>query len=102
MQSGRFSCGGCGEDWPGADSYVYAMAFTLASGRGIVKLGFSRDPESRLTYQIQRESGISSQILRVVPMATGHAALCAEKAMLKKLKRHITMQQSIRSRGQGA
>lgn len=87
MQSGRFSCGGCGEDWPGAASYVYAMAFTLASGRGVVKLGFSRDPDSRLTYQLRRDSEMPCRILRVVPMATGHAALCAEKAMHKELKR---------------
>ena len=87
MQSGRFSCGRCGEDWPGAASYVYVMAFTLASGREVVKLGFSRNPDSRLTYQLQRDSEMPCQILRVVPMATGHAALCAEKAMHKDLKR---------------
>jgi len=86
MQSGRFSCGGCGKDWPGAASYVYAMGFTLASGREVVKLGFSRDPESRLTYQLRRDNEMPCQILRVVPMATGHAALCAEKAMHKELK----------------
>ncbi|WP_296629535.1 GIY-YIG nuclease family protein [Roseovarius sp.] len=86
MQSGRFSCGGCGEDWPGAASYVYAMGFTLASGREVVKLGFSRDPDSRLTYQLRRDSEMPCQILRVVPMATGHTALCAEKAMHKWLR----------------
>ena len=81
MQSGRFGCGGCGEDWPGAASYIYAMSFTLASGREVVKLGFSRDPESRLHYQLKRDATMPCAILKVVPMETGHKALCAEKAM---------------------
>lgn len=86
MQSGRFGCGGCGEEWNAAASYIYAMSFTLASGREVVKLGFSRDPESRLHYQLKLDAQMPCQILRVVPMPTGHAALCAEKAMHKKLK----------------
>ena len=86
MQSGRFSCGKCGEDWPAAASFVYAMSFKLASGREVVKLGFSRDPESRLHYQLKRDADLTCQILRKVPMPTGHAALCAEKAMHKQLK----------------
>lgn len=86
MQSGRFGCGGCGEDWPGAASFVYAMSFTLASGREVVKVGFSRDPESRLHYQLKCDAEMPCEILRVVPMANGHAALCAEKAMHKRLK----------------
>lgn len=81
MQSGRFGCGGCGEDWPGAASFIYAMRFTLASGREVVKLGFSRDPESRLHYQLKRDATMPCAILKVVPMETGHKALCAEKAM---------------------
>lgn len=86
MQSGRFSCGECGEDWPSATSYIYAMSFTLASGREVVKLGFSRNPECRLTYQLQRDREMPCRILRMVPMATGNAALCAEKAMHKRLR----------------
>lgn len=86
MQSGRFGCGRCGGDWPGAASFVYVMSFTLASGREVVKLGLSRDPDSRLHYQLKCDAEMPCDILRVVPMASGHAALCAEKAMHKKLK----------------
>lgn len=87
MQSGRFGCGGCGEDWPAAASFIYAMSFTLASGREVVKVGFSRNPESRLHYQLKRDAEMPCQILRMVPMATGHVALCAEKALHRELKR---------------
>lgn len=86
MQSGRFGCGGCGEEWNAATSYIYAMSFTLASGREVVKVGFSRNPESRLHHQLKRDAEMPCQILRVVPMPTGHAAQLAEKAMHKKLK----------------
>lgn len=86
MQSGRFGCGGCGADWPAGPSFLYAMAFTLASGRQVVKLGFSRDPDSRLHYQLKRDATMPCAILKVVPMQTGHLALCAEKALHARIK----------------
>lgn len=86
MQSGRFSCGGCSDAWPAAGSYIYAMAFTLATGREVVKVGFSRDPESRLDYQLRRDPGMPCEILRTVPMPTGHAAIRAEKAIHRLLR----------------
>lgn len=86
MQSGRFGCGGCGEDWPAGPSFIYAISFTLASGRQVVKLGFSRDPQSRLHHQLKRDAAMPCAILKVVPMETGHKALCAEKAMHARIK----------------
>ncbi len=87
LQADQFSCSNCSEDWPAAPSYVYAMSFTLASGREVVKLGFSRHPESRMNYQLKLDAQMPCQVLRVVSMPTGHAALCAEKAMHKRLKK---------------
>jgi len=86
MQTGRVQCGGCGEDWPAAPSYIYAMNFTLATGREVTKLGFSRNPISRLRHQLQRDAEMPCQLLRAVPMTSGHAALCAEKAMHRLLR----------------
>lgn len=87
MQSGRLSCGNCGEDWPAAPSYLYAMAFTLATGREVVKLGFSRNPESRLTWQLQRDAEMPCELLRKVAVRSGQMAIRAEKAMHGELKR---------------
>lgn len=87
LQSGRFGCGGCSEEWPAAPSFLYAMSFTLASGRQVVKLGFSRDPESRLFYQLRRDPRMAGEILRTVPMATGQTAINIEKALHRQLKR---------------
>ncbi|HRK65961.1 MAG TPA: hypothetical protein PKY73_00300 [Hyphomonas sp.] len=86
MQSGRFSCGGCGKDWPAAPSFLYAMSFVLASGREVVKLGFSKNPESRLGWQLQRDPEMPCELLRKVPVTTGHDAICEEKAMHRLLR----------------
>ena len=41
---------------------------------------------SRLHYQLKRDAAMRCSVLRMVPMKTGHAALCAEKDMHRQLK----------------
>ena len=86
MQTSRFACGQCGEDWPAAPSYLYAMQFRLASGLRLVKLGFSRNPDSRLRHQLLKHRDLDAKILKTVPMATGQLALQAEKRLHAKLQ----------------
>lgn len=88
MQSGRFACGSCGEVWSAAPSWLYAMAFTLPTGREVVKLGYSRDPESRLSYQLLRNQDMPCELLTKVAVPTGQKALQIEKrlhALLRKV-----------------
>ena len=87
MQSGRFQCTACGEGWATAPSHLYAIRLELPTGLKVVKLGFSRDPESRLHNQLLLQSGIQAELLRTVPQPTGHAALCQEKALHRALKK---------------
>lgn len=87
IQSGRFDCAGCGQGWAAAPSYLYAMAFTLETGRELVKLGYARDPESRLTHQLLIDRRIPARILRLVSIPTGHQAICREKALHAHLRR---------------
>lgn len=87
MQSGRFNCPVCDEGWAADPSFIYAMAFTLASGRDVIKLGFSRDPDSRLHYQLRLDPEMPCDIVRKIAMPSGHAALRAEKRMHTALKR---------------
>lgn len=87
VQSGRFSCGKCGEDWPAAPSYLYAMHFTLPDGQRLVKLGFSRNPESRMNYQLRRSPDVDCSLLIKVPMPSGQAAMRLEKAMHKEIRK---------------
>ena len=87
MQSGRFNCEACGEGWASAPSYIYCMRFELPGMPPLVKRGFSRDPESRLHYQLKRSPELHGEILRSVLVSSGHKALCLEKEMHTALKR---------------
>lgn len=86
MQTGRFTCATCGEGWTASRSYLYAMSFTLATGRELVKLGYSRDPESRLRHQLCMDRDMPCEILRIVPMVTGQLAIRTEKALHARLR----------------
>jgi len=86
MQSGRFGCHICGKGWSAAQSYLYAIRLVFPTGLRVVKLGFSRDPHSRLWHQLLRGPGIEAELLRSIPQASGHAALCREKALHRILK----------------
>ncbi|UWQ41614.1 GIY-YIG nuclease family protein [Leisingera aquaemixtae] len=86
MQTGRFGCGKCGDDWPAAPSHLYAMQFKLPNGAQLVKLGFSRNPDSRLRHQLLKHRSVEAQILKTVPMETGQLALQIEKRLHAKLK----------------
>lgn len=87
MQSGRFQCTACGEGWATAPSHLYAIRLELPTGLKVVKLGFSRDPVSRLRHQLLLQPGIQAELLRTVPQPSGHAALCQEKALHCALKK---------------
>lgn len=86
LQTGRISCGGCGEQWPAAPSYLYAMRFTLPNSRQLVKLGYSNNPESRIYHQLLRDADMPCEILRKVPVTSGQLAIRLEKRLHKKLR----------------
>ncbi|MBL3587749.1 GIY-YIG nuclease family protein [Rhodovulum sulfidophilum] len=52
-----------------------------------MKLGFSRNPDSRLNWQLKRSPDLSGQILRSVPICNGHTAQSLEKKMHAALRR---------------
>lgn len=85
MQTGRFTCPGCGESWATGPSYLYAMKFKLETGTTAIKLGFSRNPDSRLKYQLHRHSDLARELLLKVPMRTGRHAQRVEKRLHKWL-----------------
>ena len=87
LQTGRFDCAGCGQGWAAAPSYLYAMGFTLENGRELVKLGYARDPESRLTHQLVIDRQMPAAILRVVAIPNGHEAIGIEKRLHAQLRR---------------
>lgn len=87
MMTGRFTCGACGHGWPVAASALYLMRFDLPGHGPVVKLGFSRDPVSRLRFQLRADPGLACELRRVVPVTSGHRAICLEKRMHAELRR---------------
>ena len=86
MISGQFNCASCGEGWASAESAIYLMRFELPDYGPVVKLGFSRNPESRLDHQLRGQCDLAATLLRVVPMASGRLALCTERRMHAELR----------------
>lgn len=86
MISGRFGCASCEEGWASAGSAIYLMHFDLPDFGPVVKLGFSRNPGSRLHFQLKGHRDLAATLLRVVPMASGRLALCTERRMHADLR----------------
>ncbi|MBW7057815.1 GIY-YIG nuclease family protein [Paracoccus bogoriensis] len=89
MQTGRFTCHACSDTWTNDPSLIYLMRFILHSGRIAIKAGFSRNPASRLRYQLVTDLEQNAELLRVIPVPTGHQAICYEKRLHVTLRRHF-------------
>ena len=89
MQTGRFNCARCGEGWSAAGSEIYLMRFALADGDQVIKVGYSRDPVSRLRYQLKRDRDLRGWIRRTVRIASGHEAVKVEKGLHSLIRRHF-------------
>ena len=87
MQTGRFACETCGDVWSAEPSALYLMRFCPPDRRPVLKVGMSRDPDSRMRYQLGLPGHVEARILRIVPMATGRAALVEEKRLHGQLHR---------------
>jgi hypothetical protein len=72
--------------WSSAPSFLYVMQLKLANGAKLIKLGYSRDPISRLYHQILRSRETEAQVLRTVPISSGHTAVQIEKGLHARLK----------------
>jgi len=87
VQSGRFGCGHCDPGWIAAPSFIYAMRFRLPDGETVVKLGFSRNPVSRLRFQLARSLDQDCALLQQIRIATGRKALSLEKQLHARLRK---------------
>lgn len=89
MITGRFTCAACGQGWPVAASALYLMRFDLPGYGPVVKLGFSRDPVSRLQFQLRVNRALGCAIRRIAPVASGSRAIRIEKRMHTELRRRF-------------
>jgi hypothetical protein len=89
MQSGRFNCEACGEGWSSAPSAIYVMQFQVPDLGNLTKIGFSRDPMSRLQYQLRPAPGVAASIVRTLAMPSGRTALNAERGLHRAIRRRF-------------
>jgi hypothetical protein len=89
MNTGRFDCSHCGETWSAAKSNIYMMRFDLACGETVLKLGYSRNPNSRLRHQLQTGPRRDGELLRAIAVSSGRTAIIEEKAMHKRLRTEL-------------
>lgn len=89
MVTGRFACGACSDGWPRDPSFIYLMHFVLKNGREALKVGFSRNPESRLRHQLITHLDQQARLIRTIPIPSGHEAIRREKALHAVLGQHF-------------
>ena len=87
MVTGRFTCGRCSAGWTRDRSFIYAMRFVLKDGSEAIKVGFSRDPESRLRHQLITERDQPARLVRTIEIPTGRDAIRLEKELHLTLRR---------------
>lgn len=87
MRSGDIDCAGCGESWASKPSKIYLMAFTLPEAP-VLKLGFSSNPALRLRQVQEDPEPSKGALLRETSVATGHRAICIEKALHAHIATH--------------
>ncbi|WCR19807.1 GIY-YIG nuclease family protein [Paracoccus alcaliphilus] len=87
MQTNRFACTNCGTCWSAAPSWLYLLRMTFPDFGPVVKCGYSRDPASRMHFQLGMSTDLGSKLVTQIPMATGHDAIRTEKRLHRKLRR---------------
>ncbi|MBY6201054.1 hypothetical protein KUV65_06755 [Maritalea mobilis] len=80
MHWGQCDCASCGSGWSARPSQIYLAQISLPeTGLRVVKLGYSGNPEKRFRHQLGLPPSAEVEILRLLPMPTGHDACAAER-----------------------
>jgi len=87
MLWGDCSCAGCAATWSAKPSFIYMFAVDLP-GLPVVKLGHSARPAKRLRHQLDIGRDVPTEILRVLPLASGHLTQREEKACHRIMHRN--------------
>lgn len=85
MAWGDASCGACAQNWAGKPSYIYLFRIDLP-GLPVVKLGYSARPAKRLRHQLGIQRGVRTEILRVLLLPSGNAAVREESACHRAMR----------------
>jgi hypothetical protein len=90
MAWGQCRCAACGGAWIARPSFIYLIRIAIAEqGLELLKLGFSKHPVKRLRHQLGLPRGTKAELIRVLPIATGHDACTQERAAHATLRRRF-------------
>ena len=89
MAWGDASCGACAQNWAGKPSYIYLFRIDLP-GLPVVKMGYSARPAKRLRHQLGIPRGVGTEILRVMLLSSGNAAVREESACHRAMRERHT------------
>lgn len=85
---GQVKCAACGDAWNARNSFIYLLRIEVSQmGLHILKLGFSRTPVKRHRHQLGLPRSAKVELVRVLPMATGHEACAQESSAHATLRR---------------
>jgi hypothetical protein len=85
---GQVKCAACGGAWNSSPSFMYLQRVEMtSSGIHVLKLGFSKNPVKRMKHQLGLPRSAKVELVRVLPMASGHVARAQEAAV------HATLRQ---------
>ncbi|WP_085633911.1 hypothetical protein [Marivita cryptomonadis] len=84
----QVKCAACGGAWNSTASFIYLARIEMTSrGIHLLKLGFSKTPVKRLKHQLGLPRSAKVDLVRVLPMASGHVARAQEAAVHAILRR---------------
>ena len=85
MAWGDASCGACAQTWAGRPSFIYLFRIDLP-GLPVVKLGYSARPAKRLRHQLGLAREVRTEVLRVLLLPSGNAAVREESACHRAMR----------------
>lgn len=81
MAWGQCKCAACGTAWNARTSFIYLLRIEVPEADlHVLKLGFSRTPVKRFRHQLGLPPSANVDLVRTLPMRTGHDACIEEKA----------------------
>lgn len=86
---GQCKCQSCGGAWNAHPSFIYLIRIEVPGhGLHLLKIGFSKHPQKRFRHQLGLPRTARVDLVRTIPITSGHDACALEKAAHAQL-RHL-------------
>jgi len=90
MAWGQCKCQRCGGAWNARPSFIYLLRIEVPDrDLNLLKLGFSKHPIKRFRHQLGLPRGARVDLVRTLPITTGHDACALEMAAHAQLRQRV-------------